>query len=150
MGRLVGIAWRASSGAPMVEVESARITVQAGVEDDLRGKVGKRQVTVLSAEAWRRACQEIGRDLPWTTRRANLLVSGLDLRDSRDGHLRIGGLILKITGECDPCRRMREAHPGLEEALGPEWRGGVTARVRASGVARVGDDVTLEPPPQTD
>ena len=40
---------------------------------------GKREVTLLSAEAWAEVCRELGADLPWHKRRANFLVEGIDL-----------------------------------------------------------------------
>ena len=49
-----------------------------GVVDD-HGTGAKRQITILSEEAWNDTAAAVGSDLPWTTRRANVLVSGLDL-----------------------------------------------------------------------
>jgi len=146
MARLLGIARRSAPHAPMETLERAELSVEAGVEGDARGKIGPRQVTVLSAEAWAQACAEIGEpDLPWTTRRANLLVEGLDLEEQIDGHIRISGVLLRITGETATCRVMDAARPGLRTALEPGWRGGVTCRVRASGIVAVGDAVVLDP-----
>ena len=77
MGTLIGIATREKSRAAMVEVESIEVSAEAGLAGDFRGKPGNRQVTVLARESWLQACAEIGADdLPWTTRRANLLVEG--------------------------------------------------------------------------
>jgi MOSC domain-containing protein YiiM len=36
---------------------------------------------------------------------------------------------------------MDEAAPGLQAALGPDWRGGVFTQVLTGGVIRVGDHV---------
>ncbi len=145
MGRLIAIAYRDASKAPMTTLQRAEISVQSGVESDFRGTPGPRQVSVLARESWEAACNELGdKPLDWTLRRANLLVEGLDLEDSVGSHLRIGGLILKITGECDPCRVMDLQHQGLRATLVSSWRGGVTCRVRASGIVRVGDVVELE------
>ena len=63
MGRLIGIAKRSASGAPMEELDRAGLAVERGVADDLRGKVGRRQVTVLSKEAWAEACRELGDEI---------------------------------------------------------------------------------------
>lgn len=146
MGRLIGIAKRSASGAPMEELERAELTVERGVADDLRGRVGRRQVTVLSKEAWQEACRELGDEpLAWTLRRANLFVEGVDLREQEGAHLRIGTALLKITGETDPCPRMDAQVQGLTGALVPEWRGGATCRVRLSGIVELGDPVVLEP-----
>lgn len=138
-GRLEAIAIRRVSRAPMQELDRAQVTLEAGVADDGRGSPGERQVTVLSREAWRAACAEVGAELPWTLRRANLLVSGLELEASQGGRLEIGGTTLEVTGETDPCRVMDRQHPGLRAVLEPNWRGGVTCRVVCGGAIAVGD-----------
>jgi len=143
-GRLIGIARRERKRAPMEELERARVETASGVAGDFRGKPGRRQVTVLTAPGWQAACAELGRELPWTTRRANLYVDGIPLADSTGQRLVIGSLVLEITGELDPCSRMDEADEGLCRALTPDWRGGVTCRVLAGGEIGVGDGVRLE------
>lgn len=142
-GRLEAIAIRARPRAPMREVAGADVSIGAGIGGDARGKPGARQVTLLSMEAWRAACAEIGAELPWTLRRANLLVSGLDLASTRGRLVDIAGVSLEVTGETDPCRVMDLQHPGLRAALEPGWRGGVTCRVLAGGSISVGDAVEL-------
>jgi len=121
-----------------------RVDPASGVAGDFRGRPGRRQVTVLTVPGWNEACRELGRELPWTTRRANLLVDGIPLAESAGGQLVIGSLVLEITGELDPCSRMEEAGEGLRQALEPDWRGGVTCRVIAAGEIGVGDKVCLE------
>ena len=94
----------------MEELTQCHISKSEGVSGDFRGKPGKRQVTVLSAEAWSIACEAIGLELPWTMRRANLLVSGLTFDETWVGKvIKIGQLQLEITKETDPCYRMDEA-----------------------------------------
>ncbi len=143
-GKLLGIATRPALKAPMHEMSLARITTEQGVEGDVRGKPGRRQVTVISSSAWDTVCSEIkaGR-LPWTTRRANLLVDGVELKGKIGYDLRIGSAVLTITGETRPCERMNQACAGLMLALKPDWRGGVTCRVSRSGDVAVGCDVSL-------
>jgi MOSC domain-containing protein YiiM len=148
-GKLIAIATRLKSRAPMVEIDAAEITAAAGVVGDFRGKPGKRQVTVMSAADWARACEALGQDLPWTTRRANLLVDDLPICDTAGATLQIGDVTLQVTGETDPCERMEEAAPGLRVALTPEWRGGVCCRVLTGGAIRVGDAVTINAVTQT-
>ena len=143
MGRLLGIATRPATQVPMVEATRARISEAAGVEGEFRGKPGKRQVVVVGREGWEAACRELGVELDWTLRRGNLYVEGVDLRDSRGAQLRIGGALLQVTGECDPCWVRDKQHEGLRKALTPEWRGGVACRVLRGGDVAVGDDVQL-------
>ncbi|ALP52466.1 hypothetical protein Tel_04505 [Candidatus Tenderia electrophaga] len=147
MARLLGIAKRARKRAAMQLLQTAEIRLEHGVADDFRGKSGARQVTVLTREAWQAACAELGLGaadtLPWTTRRANLLIQGLDLRDSSGRILKVGEVELLISRETDPCERMEQACPGLLAAMAKEWRGGVCCRVLVAGRIQIGDPVAL-------
>lgn len=141
MGTLKGIAYKLEKRAPMLTCESAFIGLETGVAEDFRGKPGKRQVTILAEEALIEACNALQKNIPWTTRRANLLVSGLQLENSIGKQLKIGNVIIEITGETDPCYRMDEQVQGLKEALEPNWRGGVTGKVVVEGHVKIGDEV---------
>lgn len=143
MGRLLGIAIRSASRAPMESLDSVQVTQQSGVAGDYRGKYGPRQITVLSQEAWDEACKDVLTELPWTTRRANLLITGVELEQTTRKILQIGNVRLAITGETDPCQRMDMQHLGLRKALTPAWRGGVTCFVLNEGEIQVGDEVRL-------
>ncbi len=141
MGRLAGIARRDKTRAPMEELTSVEISVERGVARDLRGRPGKRQVTLISADVWRTVCEELGTELPWTTRRANLLVEGVALPQAAGDVVEIGPVSLQVTLETAPCSRMEEQCPGLREALTPDWRGGVCCRVLTGGRVSIGDEV---------
>ena len=143
MGRLIGIARREKKRAPMETLDSAEISTDTGVAEDFRGKPGKRQVTLLSAEAWQEACNELGQDVAWTTRRSNLLVEDLDLPQAAGQLIAIGDVRLKTTMEVDPCFRMDEQVDGLKKALQPDWRGGVGCEVVQGGTVSIGDVVEL-------
>jgi MOSC domain-containing protein YiiM len=101
-------------------------------------------VTILSREAWELATGELDATLDPKARRANLLVSGITLANTRGRILRIGDQRLVIGGETTPCERMDEALQGLRATLKPEWRGGVFAQVLTSGPVQVGDEVQWE------
>ncbi|MBV8798838.1 MAG: hypothetical protein JOY77_03455 [Alphaproteobacteria bacterium] len=77
MGRLVGIARVTELGAPIEEMTSASISLERGIAGDARGAKKGRQVTVLFREGWEDACRDLGVELPWVTRRANLLLAHL-------------------------------------------------------------------------
>ncbi|QPO12275.1 MOSC domain-containing protein [Thalassospira sp. A40-3] len=140
---LVGIARKARPRAPMESLESVAVTTELGIDGDFRGKLRRRQVTILAEEDWQTACHEIGRDdIHWTERRANLFVRGIALPRSKGSKLSIGDVVFEITGETDPCNRMDAVAMGLQEALRPDWRGGVTCRVITGGTMTVGDPVT--------
>ena len=126
----------------MQECSEAAISLQAGLEGDSKGRFQGRQVTILFAEDWAAATQALAVELPWTTRRANLLVAGMPNPRSDHGLLQIGAAVLAITGQTHPCARMDEAAPGLLKALAQHWRGGLTANVHAPGAIRVGDEVS--------
>ena len=148
-GRLIGMARRAGPRAPMETLEAGRVGVDFGLEGDHRGvvrpgKLPRRQVTVLAREAWEAACAELGRDVPWTARRANLLVEQVSLPRRVGDVIAIGEVRLEVHLEIDPCQRMDEAAPGLREALVPDWRGGVGCRVLQGGEIAVGDAVRIE------
>jgi MOSC domain-containing protein YiiM len=140
---LLGIAIKPHGESVMRELTAAPLSCEHGVEGDSRGRPGPRQVTLLSHAAWQAACRELGIELHWVSRRANLLVDELPLQQSKGHHIHIGEAILEITGETDPCRRMEALHPGLFQALASEWRGGVTCRVVRGGQLGVGSPVTL-------
>ena len=151
-GKLAGIARHARPKAPMELLDHARISLDGGIEGDFRGAVkpggrGKRQVTLMERRDWDAAMAELQRDIPWQERRINLLVEALDLPQQPGAELRIGAdVVVRVTGECDPCSRMETIAPGLKAALTPDWRGGVTAKVINGGEIAVGDEIRIEQP----
>jgi len=140
---LLGIAIKPQRLQPMQLLSAGELSPREGLVGDSRGKPGPRQVTLLSLAAWQAACHEIGIILPWTDRRANLLVGDLPLYQSAGSRIAIGDAVLEITGETDPCSRMTAVHPGLLEALAPDWRGGVCCRVLRGGLLIQGMEVEL-------
>lgn len=154
-GRLIGIARRPAHRAPMQTVETALIEADGGVEGDHKGKkFPRRGVTILAREAWEAALADLAKtgnadDLPWTARRANLLIEGMELPRALGGIIAVGPAVLEITYPTTPCKRMDEARQGLMGALYPDWRGGVTCRVLEGGRVALGDPVTvLAAPPE--
>lgn len=149
-GRLIGIARRDRPRAPMEVIAEGLVTPERGLDGDHKGeKFPRRQITLLAREAWQDAIANLTDlagpvPLPWTVRRANLLVEGTSLPRGRGSLLRVGPVLLEVTAQTYPCRRMEQAHPGLMKALSPDWRGGVTTRVIEGGRLVVGDAVTIE------
>ena len=142
VGKLVGIATKEKTRAPMVEHEALAAT--------LRGLAGERAhpkdraVTLLAQDDWQAACDELGEALPWTLRRANLLVAGVALEGSVGRKLRVGAVLLEVSEDNPPCRVMDILHAGLRAALAPGGRAGVACRVLEAGELRVGDAVAFE------
>jgi len=143
VGRLAGIARRDSKRAPMEALDAAEISAVTGVAGDSRGKPGKRQVTLLSSGDWLAVCRELGEDLSWLTRRANLLLDTENFPREPGRIVAIGQVRLKTTMEIDPCSRMDEQVPGLKNALKDGWRGGVGCEVLQGGSVNVGDAVNI-------
>jgi len=143
MAKLIDIAVKHKKRAPVQTLDAAFISLDQGVENDFRGKPSKRQVTVLSKKAWQEANAQLKIDLPWTARRANLLVDDLDFENTSGRTITIGDVQLLITQETDPCHRMEEAAEGLLDALKTKWRGGVCCRVISEGKVAMGDGVIL-------
>ncbi len=139
--KVLGIATRAKPGAEMRTTDAARIG-ERGLEGERR--LGVRQVTLLAREGWEAACKQLGTTLPWTTRRANVLVEGVPLASSVGRWLRVGEAVLEVVEEAQPCELMEKLRPGLRAALVKEWRGGVCCKVVIAGDLKVGDAVKFE------
>lgn len=138
-GKLIGIARATKVRGDMEELSEVDIDVEAGVDQDRRGAVKGAQVTVLAREDWEAACGSVGVSLPWTTRRANLYVEGVDLPQSVGASFRVGDVELIVRHETDPCSLMEKFQAGLREALTPDWRGGIRCDVVEGGRVSVGD-----------
>jgi len=139
-GVLQGIWIKRAHRGKMDPVRDAELVEGQGVVGGV-DRSRRRQVTILSREAWDACMTELGTSLDPSARRANLLVSGLDLEATRDRVLVIGKARLVVGGEVTPCERMEEACAGLQAVMRPHWRGGAFARVIASGAIHVGDVV---------
>jgi MOSC domain-containing protein YiiM len=142
-GTLAAIWIKRAKLGPMDPAPRATMVAGAGLIGNA-DQGGRRQVTLIEAERWSDALAEVG-DPPLdpSTRRANLLVRGLPLRDSRGRLLSVGPCRLRIFGETRACERMEAAHAGLKEALnaGGDWRGGAFAEVEVGGEVAMGGPV---------
>ncbi len=143
MGKLIGIAKRAVSRAPMEKLEDAQISTEQGLDSDCKGsKFPERQITILAIEDWQTALEILGGiDLDWSVRRANLLVRDIKLPRGRGSTISIGEVIVEVRDQTSPCQQMENAQPGLRKALAGDWRGGVCCRVIHGGTINIGDDV---------
>jgi MOSC domain-containing protein YiiM len=108
---------------------------------------GRRQVTIISRERWKELMDTLAADLPPSARRANLMVSGLDLENSRGRILRIGAAHIRINGETRPCEQMEDAHPGLQALMRDRWGGGAFGEVLEGGEIRPGDPADWQDAP---
>ena len=142
-GRIENLWTKRAHRGPMDSVYEATLVAGQGLLGSV-GRSRRRQVTLLAREAWASATADVGHDPGPASRRANMLISGIELARTRGQVLRVGGCRIAIGGELTPCERMDEATPGLRAALQPNWRGGVFGEVLEGGTVRVGDTVAWE------
>jgi MOSC domain-containing protein YiiM len=138
VGRIEAIWLKRAHGGPMDAVESARLVAGRGLAGNA-DQGGRRQITLIERGVWEALVREIGVAVPPTARRANVMVSGVALRESRGRVLRLGGCRVRIAGETKPCELMDEAQRGLRAAMYDDWRGGAYGEVLDGGEIRVGD-----------
>lgn len=143
MGRLIGISKIEAKGGTPILLDEAEVGVTFGVAGDPRAQNSpRRQVTVLFRQEWEAACEDLGEDLPWTVRRANLYVEGMAMPPN-GALLAIGDAVLAVHLETTPCYKMDNARPGLLDALKPDRRGGLCCSVITPGRIRHGDAVRV-------
>lgn len=141
-GRILKLWLKPARRAPMQEVESLELSSSRGIVGGAdRSK--RRQVTILSKDAWQDSIEELGADVDPSMRRANVFVDSLDLEKSRGSVMETNGVRLLVGGEVTPCDKMDKVVPGLRSAMKPHWRGGVFARVLNDGIIRTGDAITM-------
>lgn len=139
-GRLEAIWIKRAHRGPMDPVSHATAVGDRGLAGNA-GNSRTRQITIIEQEVWDELMEHVEATADPASRRANLMVSGLSLAESRGRTLRIGDVRLRIAGETKPCERMEAVAPGLQEAMWPGWRGGAFAQVVVEGELRVGDPV---------
>lgn len=139
-GRLEAIWLKRFKRGPMDSVRKAQLKAQRGLMGNA-DQGGKRQVTLIQQEIWANLMATVGGTLEPAARRANLLVSGLSLVNSRRQVLQIGPVRIRIYGETKPCEQMEAAHPGLRAAMYHNWGGGAYGEVLDDGEIAVGDVV---------
>jgi MOSC domain-containing protein YiiM len=142
-GKIVGLALRSSRRGPMEVVERVSAEANGGIETE-RKVQSDRGLTFISREQWAHVQQELGApDLPWHTRRANVLVEGLVMGDLIGKTLEIGGVVVEVKGETEPCGLMDQLHHGLRKTLAPACRGGVHGQITRGGEIAVGDAIRV-------
>jgi MOSC domain-containing protein YiiM len=143
-GRLEAIWIKRAHRGVMDSVNEARLIDGYGIAGNV-DRSRRRQVTLLERELWDRVMAELDGDADPSARRANLLVGGVTLANTRGRVLRIGDARLVIGGETTPCERMEAVLPGLRAALSHNWGGGAFAQVLSGAVVHVGDPIMWEP-----
>ncbi|MEM9293261.1 MAG: MOSC domain-containing protein [Acidobacteriota bacterium] len=145
VGEVVKIWIKRARRGPMDAVEQATLIAGEGIDGDANRGRTWRQVTLIEDELWQQVAEELGPQVNPVQRRANLLIRGITLQNTRHRILALGETArLEIRGETRPCNLMEETLSGLQAALDPDWRGGAYARVLSGGVLRLGDAVRWE------
>ncbi len=139
LGRVLDIALRPARAKEMNLVREARAVTDGCLAGD-HSKSSKRGITLLSAPQWADVIAQLGIDLPWHARRANVLIDAADLGSLVGQTLRIGEVDIAINGITYPCAHIEWMQPGLLKALTGD-RGGVYGRILNDGMIRVGDPV---------
>jgi MOSC domain-containing protein YiiM len=143
-GRVEALWLKPEEYGPMKPVDELRVVARTGIEHNADWG-GKRQITILEKERWDAMMAELGHpDVDPSARRANVLISGCTLADSKHRILHLGDVRVEIMGETRPCERMDQAHPGLRRAMAAPWNGGAYGIVLDDGAIRIGDPVELE------
>ena len=130
-------------GGPMDPAAEADLVAGRGIVGNAdQGR--RRQVTIIDEDVWASVMGRLGGALDPSARRANLMVRGVQLANSRGRILRVGACRIRIFGETRPCNNMEDALAGLRAALSNDWGGGAFGEVLDDGRIRVGDPVAWE------
>ena len=138
MARVAGLWTSPAKGSGRMDArDRVRALEGHGLEGCAHARAGtKRQVLFASAQHLDTLGVEYGRI------RENFTIEGADVHEWPVGQrLRVGEAEFEITMVCDPCSRMDEIRPGLQEEL--DGKRGMLARVVRSGEVAAGDDVQL-------
>jgi len=141
IGKIVSIRLCLGSREPMKIVGKASVIAGEGIEGDRHrrsdGRRAERQILLMDRETIDRFGLRDG-DV-----RENLTVEGLDFTKIVGGDkVSIGSdVVLRITGDCEPCARMDELRHGLRDDL--EGQRGLLAYAEEGGVISSGDNISI-------
>jgi MOSC domain-containing protein YiiM len=144
-GRVEWLGLRPERKSTMLIVDS--VTAQAGrglAGDRYSGNNGKRQVTLIQSEHLIAIASFLHQDrLDPALLRRNIAVSGINLLALKGKTFHIGTAVFEYTGLCHPCSAM-ETTFGAGGYNAVRGHGGITARVLAGGVIRLGDELRIQ------
>ncbi len=131
--------------APMESAQAAKLIAQRGIEGDANLD-RPRQITIIEAEKFELLSTELDAQIEPIWRRANLMVRGLPLTDTKGRVLCIGGARLRVAGVTHGCGRMDEAFQGLRAAMKEHTAAGIYVDVLEDAEIHVGNEVRWEEP----
>jgi len=142
-GRILALALRSSKRGPMELVDEVTAQENAGIEPNHEVQP-HRGITFISTEQWSEVQQELhAPDLPWHTRRANVLVEGLVMTDLIGKTVQIGDVVIDVKKETEPCGLMDKLHNGLRKTLEPDCRAGVHGQIMQGGKIAIGNTINV-------
>jgi len=123
---------------PMTPVQSLETLTGVGIKRDMHAVEDSiRQILLVEQETL------VALHLQPGVVKENITTLGIALMTlKRRQKMWIGSVLLQITRECEPCSRMEEIRPGLQELL--RGRRGMLARVLQGGTINVGETIQLE------
>jgi MOSC domain-containing protein YiiM len=125
--------------APLRPLERATAIENKGIDGDRHSLPGNRRAVLLMEQEVLDLFGLSPGDV-----REQVTVRGLELTKLVDGsRLQIGEALFEVAGPCDPCERMDEVKPGLQQEL--EGRRGRFVKVIRGGVFGVGDAILVNP-----
>lgn len=145
-GELVGIYLSAVPRQPLRSVAEARAVAGRGLEGDRyfegKGTFSKprpdRQVTLIEREAIEALLRDARLELAPGDARRNLVTAGVPLNHLVGRDFRIGEVVLRGLGLCEPCDHLAKLTSAeISKAL--VHRGGLRAEIVEGGLLRVGD-----------
>ncbi len=145
-GEVVWIGIRSERKISLTEVNEIEAIQDSKLKGDHHsGKKGsKRQITLIQKEHLDAIASYMGKEeLSPSLLRRNIVTKGINLLALKDKTFWLGEVLLKYTGECQPCSRMEEnLGPGGYNAV--RGHGGITAQILTGGVIRRGDKIKVE------
>ena len=141
---VVGLRLCVGSRDPMKIVDDATVITGEGIEGDRHrradGRRTQRQILLMDRETISKF------DLRDGDVRENITVEGLDFCALKDGDKGAIGseVILRITGDCEPCSRMDELRDGLKDEL--DGQRGMLAFAEKGGIISNGDSIATVTP----
>jgi MOSC domain-containing protein YiiM len=122
---------------PMLQLAEVAVIKDKGFKGCIHGRPGsKRQISLMDRET----LDKLG--LAPGVVKENITTEGLNFQTLATGNiLRVGNVVMEITGPCDPCARMDEIRIGLQEEL--RGQRGWLCRVQEAGIIRRGDRIEV-------
>ncbi|MGR9044979.1 MAG: MOSC domain-containing protein [Gammaproteobacteria bacterium] len=145
LGSLAWIGTRPAKNRPLQVLQRVQAESSRGLIGDHYAAVsGKRQVTLFQWEHLSVLSAFLGGPVTPDLVRRNLMIQGINVLSLKQRNIRIGEVVLQITGLCHPCSKMEKIlGPGGYNAM--RGHGGVTARVIESGWMQIGDPLMVLP-----